>query len=152
MREGHHYDLTRAEDREQTMRQIARTIQLKKEIKDPQLQQALFKAMSYYSESFSMRMYVHEMLFRQALRLFGTADQQDKWMDDIENWRVIGCFAMVRDNKRVLAILCSVMFCFVLFCLHSAYSLFLLFLCRCFAIDGTGPFIKLARTRDNFNV
>ncbi|KAF9572710.1 acyl-Coenzyme A oxidase [Mortierella alpina] len=94
MREGHHFDLTRAEDREQTMRQIARTIQLKKEIKDPRLQQALLKAMSYYSESFSMRMYVHEMLFRQALKLFGTAEQQDRWMDDIENWKVIGCFAM----------------------------------------------------------
>ncbi|KAG0206715.1 acyl-Coenzyme A oxidase [Mortierella sp. GBA30] len=94
MREGHHYDLTRAEDREQTMRQIARTIQLKKQIKDPRLQQALFSAMSFYSESFSMRMYVHEMLFRQALKLFGTAEQQDKWMDDIDQWRVIGCFAM----------------------------------------------------------
>lgn len=96
MREGHHYDLTRAEDREQTMRQIARTIELKKQIKDPRLRQALFMAMAFYSESYSMRMYVHDMLFKQALMLFGTSEQQDKWMDDIENWRVIGCFAMVR--------------------------------------------------------
>lgn len=95
MREGHHYDLTRAEDREQTMRQIARTIELKKTIKDPRLRQALFMAMAFYSESYSMRMYVHDMLFKQALMLFGTSEQQDKWMDDIENWRVIGCFAMV---------------------------------------------------------
>lgn len=95
MREGHHYDLTRAEDREQTMRQIARTIELKKQIKDPRLRQALFMAMAFYSESYSMRMYVHDMLFKQALMLFGTSEQQDKWMDDIENWRVIGCFAMV---------------------------------------------------------
>ncbi|KAF9168696.1 acyl-Coenzyme A oxidase [Actinomortierella ambigua] len=94
MREGHHYDLSRAEDRAQTMRQIMRTIQLKKEMKDPVLAKALFTAMSFYSESYSMRIYVHEMLFRQALMLFGTAEQQDKWMDDIENWRVIGCFAM----------------------------------------------------------
>ncbi|KAG0366530.1 hypothetical protein BC939DRAFT_444782 [Gamsiella multidivaricata] len=92
--EGHHYDLTRAEDRELTMRQIARMIQLKKETKDLRLQQALFKAMTFYSESFSMRIYVHEMLFRQAFKLFGTAEQQDKWMDDIDKWRVIGCFAM----------------------------------------------------------
>lgn len=100
MREGHHYDLTRAEDREQTMRQIARTIELKKTIKDPRLQQALFMAMAFYSESFSMRIYVHDMLFKQALLLFGTAEQQDKWMDDIENWRVIGCFAMVRTFSK----------------------------------------------------
>ncbi|KAG0303497.1 acyl-Coenzyme A oxidase [Dissophora globulifera] len=94
MREGHHYDLTRAEDREQTMRQIARTIELKKQIKDPRLRHALLMAMNSYSESYAMRMYVHDMLFKQALMLFGTAEQQDKWMDDIENWRVVGCFAM----------------------------------------------------------
>ncbi|KAG0046964.1 acyl-Coenzyme A oxidase [Gryganskiella cystojenkinii] len=94
MREGHHYDLTKAEDREMTMRQITRAVELKKHIKDPRLSEALFKAMSYYTESFSMRIYVHEMLFRQALTLFGTAEQQDQWMDDINNWRVIGCFAM----------------------------------------------------------
>ena len=99
MREGHHYDLTRAEDREQTMRQIARTIELKKQIKDPRLRQALFMAMAFYSESYSMRMYVHDMLFKQALMLFGTAEQQDQWMDDIENWRVIGCFAMVKKKQ-----------------------------------------------------
>ncbi|KAF9083096.1 acyl-Coenzyme A oxidase [Mortierella sp. GBA35] len=94
MRAGHHHDLSRAEDREQTMRQIARTVELKKQIKDPRLAQALFTAMAFYSESFSMRIYVHEMLFRQAVTLFGTSEQQDQWLDDIENWRVIGCFAM----------------------------------------------------------
>ncbi|KAF9122492.1 acyl-Coenzyme A oxidase [Mortierella sp. 14UC] len=94
MRAGHHHDLTRAEDREQTMRQIARTIELRKQIKDPRLQQALFTAMAFYSESFSMRIYVHEMLFKQAVTLFGTSEQQDQWLADIEAWRVIGCFAM----------------------------------------------------------
>ncbi|KAF9138463.1 acyl-Coenzyme A oxidase [Mortierella sp. GBA39] len=94
MRAGHHHDLTRAEDREQTMRQIARVIELRKQIKDPRLAQALFTAMAYYSESFSMRIYVHEMLFRQAVTLFGSPEQQDQWLDDINNWRVIGCFAM----------------------------------------------------------
>ncbi|KAF9551765.1 acyl-Coenzyme A oxidase [Mortierella hygrophila] len=94
MRAGHHHDLTRAEDREQTMCQIARVIELRKQIKDPRLAQALFTAMAYYSESFSMRIYVHEMLFRQAVTLFGSPEQQDQWLDDINNWRVIGCFAM----------------------------------------------------------
>lgn len=95
MHQGHFYDLTRAEDREQTMRQIARVVEIKKQTKDQRLVAALFKGLSYYSESFSMRIYVHEMLFRQALKLFGTAEQQDKWLDDIEQWRAIGCFAMV---------------------------------------------------------
>ncbi|KAG0005090.1 acyl-Coenzyme A oxidase [Modicella reniformis] len=94
MREGHVFDMTRVEEREQTMRQIARVIQIKKQTKDPRLVQVVFKALSFYSESFSMRIYVHEMLFRQALKLFGTAEQQDKWMDAIDNWRAIGCFAM----------------------------------------------------------
>ncbi|KAF9112668.1 acyl-Coenzyme A oxidase [Mortierella sp. AM989] len=94
MTQGHHFDLTRAEDREQTMRQIARSVQYQKQIKDPRLRQAFSNAMCLYSESYSMRMYVHEMLFRQAMLLFGSPEQQDKWMDDINNWRVIGCFAM----------------------------------------------------------
>jgi acyl-CoA oxidase len=102
MHQGHFYDLTRAEDREQTMRQIARVVEIKKQTKDHRLVQALFKGLSYYSESFSMRIYVHEMLFRQALKLFGTAEQQDKWMPDIEQWRVIGCFAMVCNQVLLL--------------------------------------------------
>ncbi|KAF9435136.1 acyl-Coenzyme A oxidase [Entomortierella beljakovae] len=94
MTEGHHYDLTRAQDREQTMRQIARSVEYSKTIKEPRLRKAFSNAMILYSESFAMRMYVHEMLFNQALTLFGSAEQQDKWMEDIINWRVIGCFAM----------------------------------------------------------
>ncbi|KAF9157160.1 acyl-Coenzyme A oxidase, partial [Mortierella sp. AD011] len=91
---GHHFDLTRAEDREQTMRQIARAVEYVRQIKEPRLRQAFLNAMALYSESYSMRMYVHDMLFRQAMLLFGSPEQQDKWMDDIINWRVIGCFAM----------------------------------------------------------
>ncbi|KAG0006985.1 acyl-Coenzyme A oxidase [Entomortierella chlamydospora] len=91
---GHHFDLTRAEDREQTMRQIARAVEYVRQIKEPRLRQAFLNAMALYSESYSMRMYVHDILFRQAMLLFGSPEQQDKWMDDIINWRVIGCFAM----------------------------------------------------------
>ncbi|KAG0245587.1 acyl-Coenzyme A oxidase [Mortierella sp. GBA43] len=94
MHHGHQYDLTRPEDREQTMRQIARVVEIQRQTKDPRIVQALFKAMCFYSESFSQRTYVHRMLFRQALELFGTAEQQDKWLDDIINWRVVGCFSM----------------------------------------------------------
>ncbi|KAF8984907.1 acyl-Coenzyme A oxidase [Entomortierella lignicola] len=94
MTKGNHFDLTRAEDREQTMRQIARGVEYLRLIKEPRLRQAFLSAMTTYSESYSMRMYVHEMLFRQALLLFGNPEQQDKWLDDINNWKVIGCFAM----------------------------------------------------------
>lgn len=104
MTNGHGYDLTRAQDREQTMRQIARLVQLKKTLKhnDPMLVQALFQAMSVYSASLSMKIYVHEILFQMAINLFGTAAQQDRWMDDLEEWRVIGCFAMVKGNFHIL--------------------------------------------------
>ncbi|KAF9200293.1 acyl-Coenzyme A oxidase [Haplosporangium sp. Z 27] len=94
MTKGNHFDLTRAEDREQTMRQIARGVEYLRLIKEPRLRKAFLSAMTTYSESYSMRMYVHEMLFRQALLLFGSPEQQDKWLDDINNWKVIGCFAM----------------------------------------------------------
>ncbi|KAG0023191.1 acyl-Coenzyme A oxidase [Podila clonocystis] len=94
MSDGHGYDLTRAQDREQTMRQIARLVQLKKSLNDPLLVQALFQAMGFYSASFTMKIYVHELLFRMAISLFGTAEQQDRWIQDLEDWRVIGCFAM----------------------------------------------------------
>ncbi|KAF9360291.1 acyl-Coenzyme A oxidase [Mortierella sp. NVP85] len=94
MRQGHQYDLTRPEDREQTMRQIARVVEIQRQTKDERFVQALFKAMCFYSEAFSQRTYVHKALFRQALELFGTAEQQDKWLDDIINWRVYGCFSM----------------------------------------------------------
>ncbi|KAG0314225.1 acyl-Coenzyme A oxidase [Podila horticola] len=94
MSDGHGYDQTRAQDREQTMRQIARLVQLKKSLIDPLLVQALFQAMGLYSASFSMRIYVHELLFRMAISLFGTAEQQDRWIQDLEDWRIIGFFAM----------------------------------------------------------
>ncbi|KAG0349450.1 acyl-Coenzyme A oxidase [Podila humilis] len=94
MTDGHGFDLTREEDRTQTMRQIARLVQLKKTLGDPLLVQALFQAMGFYSASFSMKIYVHELLFRMAIDLFGSSEQQDMWMQDLEDWRIIGCFAM----------------------------------------------------------
>jgi acyl-CoA oxidase len=99
MRQGHQYDLTRPEDREQTMRQIARVVEIQRQTRDERFVQALFKAMCFYSEAFSQRTYVHKALFRQALELFGTAEQQDKWLDDIINWRVYGCFSMVTTDS-----------------------------------------------------
>ncbi|RUS24545.1 hypothetical protein BC938DRAFT_473414, partial [Jimgerdemannia flammicorona] len=47
-----------------------------------------------YSESFAMRIYVHDLLFRNALNLFGSPEQLAEWQEDIEKFRVLGCFAM----------------------------------------------------------
>lgn len=44
---------------------------------------------------FHMRIYVHEMLFKQSFLLSGTPEQYAEWEDLIENWNVIGCYAMV---------------------------------------------------------
>ncbi|KAG0048779.1 acyl-Coenzyme A oxidase [Gryganskiella cystojenkinii] len=93
MRQGHHYDLTRDEDREQTLRQVVRTIQLRNLSLDSRLNAAMNHAMVFYSEAFWM-MFVHDLLFKQTFEFFGTSEQRDKWMGDIESWRVFGCFAM----------------------------------------------------------
>ncbi|GJJ75981.1 acyl-CoA oxidase [Entomortierella parvispora] len=93
MRQGHNYDMSRSEEREQTLRQVARLIQLRRMPGNNLLSRALTMAMSYYSEAFWM-MFVHDVLFKQAFTYCATPEQQDKWMADIEDWRVMGCFAM----------------------------------------------------------
>lgn len=42
-----------------------------------------------------MRIYVHDLLFKQALTLFGSKEQRAQWTEDIEKCYVLGCFAMV---------------------------------------------------------
>ncbi|CAI2163913.1 16763_t:CDS:10 [Funneliformis geosporum] len=91
---GHHFDLTRPEQREFTMKQIFRYRQLRESLKNPLLIKALETAMSIYSESFMMRTYVHDILFLQSFQVFGTKEQYDSYIDDILKWKVIGCFAM----------------------------------------------------------
>lgn len=52
-------------------------------------------ATNVYSESFSMRFFVHDSLFRNVVKMLGNKEQQAQWLDDVENFRVYGCFAMV---------------------------------------------------------
>ena len=47
-----------------------------------------------------MRLYVHEILFPQSLRLFGASEQYNEWIDDVLKWRIIGSFAMVCLKQR----------------------------------------------------
>ncbi|CAG8689597.1 7965_t:CDS:10 [Funneliformis caledonium] len=91
---GHHFDLTIPEQREFTMRQIFRYRQLKGSLKNSLMLKAFELAMSMYSESFLMKIYVHDTLFLQSFQLFGTNEQNDSYLDDILKWKVIGCFAM----------------------------------------------------------
>lgn len=41
-----------------------------------------------------MRLYVHEVLFRESIWAQGTPEQWDKYKDDINTYKIIGCFAM----------------------------------------------------------
>jgi acyl-CoA oxidase len=77
------------------MKQIKRFVEVRKTLKDPDMIYAFTLGLVRYSESFSMRIFVHDGLFRQAIKLFGTVEQWEAWKDDVENWNVIGCFAMV---------------------------------------------------------
>ncbi|RIB15097.1 hypothetical protein C2G38_2193207 [Gigaspora rosea] len=91
---GHSFDMTQPQQRELVQRQIFRYQKVHKTLKDPLLCKALEFAMCNYSEAYSMRTYVHNTLFRQSIEFFGTKEQKDEWMDDVLNWRIIGCFAM----------------------------------------------------------
>ncbi|CAG8519941.1 5443_t:CDS:10 [Paraglomus brasilianum] len=88
------FDASVTEQREATMRQLRRYVEVRDMLKSSLLVRAFHDAMCQYSEAFSMRLYVHEILFPQALRLFGTSEQYSEWIDDLLSWRIIGCFAM----------------------------------------------------------
>ncbi|CEG78203.1 Putative Acyl-coenzyme A oxidase [Rhizopus microsporus] len=87
-------ELSRDEMREFTMGQIYRVIHVVKDTKDKDLAYEIARATSMYSESFSMRFFVHEMLFRNVINMLGNKEQQDRYNDDISNYRIFGCFAM----------------------------------------------------------
>lgn len=52
-------------------------------------------AANIYNESFSMRLFVHDGLFRSVINMLGNEEQQARYIDDIDNFRIYGCFAMV---------------------------------------------------------
>ncbi|CAO3618555.1 unnamed protein product [Cunninghamella echinulata] len=88
-------ELSREEMREFTMGQICRIIQLFLSGKyDREQAYQIAIAVNMYNESFSMRFFVHDSLFRNVVNMLGNKEQQDKWNDDIDNYRIFGCFAM----------------------------------------------------------
>ncbi|KAI7892206.1 acyl-CoA dehydrogenase/oxidase [Mucor mucedo] len=87
-------ELSKDEMREFTMGQIFRVIQFMKETEDKELAHEVGMATNVYSESFSMRFFVHDSLFRNVVNMLGNKEQQDRYNDDISNFRIFGCFAM----------------------------------------------------------
>ncbi|KAG0171631.1 acyl-Coenzyme A oxidase [Apophysomyces sp. BC1021] len=90
-------DMPRDEMKEFTMGQIHRLSQM---IDDPTFRQdkelldSIPDALRVYSPSYSMRSGVHSTLFRNVIQMLGSKEQQKQWIDEIDNFRVIGCFAM----------------------------------------------------------
>ncbi|KAI8084287.1 uncharacterized protein B0P05DRAFT_534964 [Gilbertella persicaria] len=87
-------EFTREESREFTMGQLHRLANLSREIQDKKFTQLVYKAVFHYSESCALRMGVHEALFRNAIQMLGNKEQQQEWVPDIDEHRVLGCFAM----------------------------------------------------------
>lgn len=78
-----------------TMGQIYRATQILKDTKDKDFAMEIIRAINLYSESFSMRFFVHYALFRNVVNMLGNEEQQRRYIDDIDNFRIFGCFAMV---------------------------------------------------------
>lgn len=79
------------------MCQIRRTTELMqtKFKDDPEMGFAIAKAVNLYSPSYSMRIFVHQYLFRNVVTMLGDKEQAKQWVDDIDHYRIYGCFAMV---------------------------------------------------------
>jgi len=75
------------------MRQIKRYAQVLPTLSSD-LQLALKHRILQYDNSFTMRKYVHEVLFRETIMAQGTPEQWASWRDRIETLQVIGSFAM----------------------------------------------------------
>ncbi|KAI9258243.1 hypothetical protein BY458DRAFT_441011 [Sporodiniella umbellata] len=87
-------ELSREDLRIFTMGQIERYVQLHETVQDRDFFKEVFHALCSYSDSFSMRFCVHEYLFRNVLQMLANEEQQKKYLDDVENYRILGCFAM----------------------------------------------------------
>ncbi|KAJ3193821.1 acyl-Coenzyme A oxidase [Irineochytrium annulatum] len=91
---GHNYDLTQPEAREKTMIQIRRIGEMKRSNMDRDLVMAVMHGLTELSDSFSMRIGVHGLLFKAALSFFGTDEQRDALLPLVEDYRIFGSFAM----------------------------------------------------------
>ncbi|KAI8075645.1 acyl-CoA dehydrogenase/oxidase [Thamnidium elegans] len=87
-------EFNREEMREFTMGQINRIVRLFSETQDRDFVLEASKALCFYSESFALRIGVHEALFRNVVQMLGNKEQQERWVQNVNEFRIIGCFAM----------------------------------------------------------
>mmetsp|Transcript_41667 Transcript_41667/g.105060 ORF Transcript_41667/g.105060 Transcript_41667/m.105060 type:complete len:715 (-) Transcript_41667:77-2221(-) len=90
----HYYDLSRPEHRATIAAAVRRWFELKTTIKDPGLLRAVTSMINALDPSLGMKIYVHEVLFRESIWIQGTAEQWEQWKDAIFHGRVLGCYAM----------------------------------------------------------
>ncbi|KAF1805085.1 acyl-CoA dehydrogenase/oxidase [Mucor lusitanicus] len=84
----------REEMREYAMGQINRIVRLGREINDREFLEDISRAVILYSESFALRIGVHEALFRNVVQMLGNKQQQEEWIENVNEFKIIGCFAM----------------------------------------------------------
>lgn len=77
------------------MGQINRLVRIFAENPDKDFIYDVSRAIFLYSESFALRIGVHEALFRNVIQMLGSKEQQAQWVDNINEFKIIGCFAMV---------------------------------------------------------
>ncbi|KAI8086146.1 acyl-CoA dehydrogenase/oxidase [Halteromyces radiatus] len=88
-------EMNREDMREFTMGQIYRVVQIVLSGKyEKELAYEIARTTNIYNESFSMRFFVHDSLFKNVVNMLGNKEQQDRYNDDIDNFRIFGCFAM----------------------------------------------------------
>lgn len=77
-----------------TMASVRRSVAVRKQLRDPVLTRVFGELMGKYDRSFTMRTYVHDILFNETIWAQGTTEQYQQWEGLIKNYNVIGCFAM----------------------------------------------------------
>ncbi|PRP84162.1 hypothetical protein PROFUN_04153 [Planoprotostelium fungivorum] len=90
------FDNDRPTDRARTMALLRRHRELHVELegKDDLLSEWLLSTMESYDRSSSMRLYVHQVLFRETIWAQGTSEQWKEYEQDIHHMRVLGCYSM----------------------------------------------------------
>lgn len=73
---------------------------------DKEFVREIAMAANIYNESFSMRVFVHDALFKSVINMLGNEEQQARYNDDIDNFRIYGCFAMVKNQRRKVCTTC----------------------------------------------
>lgn len=77
------------------MGQINRLVRIFAEKPDKEFIYDVSRAIFTYSESFALRIGVHEALFRNVVQMLGSKEQEAQWINDVNEFKIIGCFAMV---------------------------------------------------------